>query len=422
MWRRKDRLRPRALKFDGKGRLTRLTNWSAYDILRKRVDGHPRESRNAKGEGEVVQRKGQLSTRKRPFSSSSSLYSFRGKSKEKWRGNGSNWRKDKIRFAARLSTRSRVELVYKVPRPRVYYILCLFVAVSAGWRLHPQNKEKERVYTYIYTVGETFPSSGESRGREFLTRRTKAFELAAWSGGRCAMMKLHKRSGCSMVLVKWLALCAIREKKREKERKREMPPRLLFLSTRRAERQKFTIVPFRSREEDRRRPRSWTKRFRRCLGIAWKEKGGRSYGLKKADENWPGIDRDRWHLTWHLTNCEISLLRRGIIADQRSIYFSQPRVFISPSNENQIAIGNSISPLPTRPSPRRIKRRKDGRPRKECDRLSASICLDRKIASRRPSIEESLAHVPPQSKKQTFESGEKKFIRYLWSIIKIPFN
>lgn len=66
-----------------------------------------------------------------------SLYSFRGKSKEKWRGNGSNWRKDKIRFAARLSTRSRRVGLQGSSTPSVLYIPCLFVAVSARLTVTP---------------------------------------------------------------------------------------------------------------------------------------------------------------------------------------------------------------------------------------------------------------------------------------------
>lgn len=64
------------------------------------------------------------------------LYPFRGKSKEKWRGNGSNCRKDKIRFAARLSTRSRRVGLQGSSTPSVLYI-CLFVAVSAGLTVTP---------------------------------------------------------------------------------------------------------------------------------------------------------------------------------------------------------------------------------------------------------------------------------------------
>lgn len=59
---------------------------------------------------------------------------------------------------------------------------------------------------------------------------------------------------------------------------------------------KFTVLLFRSREEDRRRPRSWTidsaDAWESC-GKKMKEEGGGRYGKKKVDENWPGIDRDR---------------------------------------------------------------------------------------------------------------------------------
>lgn len=101
-------------------------------------------------------------------------------------------------------------------------------------------------------------------------------------------------------------------------------------------RRNHTILLFRSREEDRRlddldrRTKDSADAWESC-GKKMKEGGGMGrYGGKKADENWPGIDRDRWHLTWHLTNCEISLLRTGIIADQRSIYFSLPRYSLAP--------------------------------------------------------------------------------------------
>lgn len=283
----------------------------------------------------------------------------------------------------------------------IYYVCSSRCLPGDGYT---RKIKRTNAYICIYTVGKTFPPSGrgESRGREFLTRRTKAFELAVWSGGRCAMMKLHKRSGCSMVLVKWLALCAIREKKREKEK--EKCHRDYYSFRPRERRGKNLQSCYFVRERRIVADLDRGPKIPQMLGNRVERKG-----IKKADENWPGIDRDRWHLTWHLTNCEISLLRRGIIADQRSIYFSQPRVFISPSNKNQIPIGNSISPLPlsTRPSPRRIKRRKDGRPRKECDHLSASICLDRKIASRRPSIEESLLTCLLNRRNKRLKVGKK---------------
>lgn len=135
--------------------------------------------------------------------------------------------------------------------------------------------------------------------------------LAGWSGGRWAMMKLHKRSG-SMDLVKWLALCAIREKKGEREEERE--------GEQKKKRNAIAIIiPFDQETERHRRNRTILlfqrggssptsivdRRFRRCLRIVWKEDERRGRGKvweKKADENWSGIDRDRWHLTWHLTN------------------------------------------------------------------------------------------------------------------------
>lgn len=191
-----------------------------------------------------------------------------------------------------------------------------------------------------------------------------------------------------MVLVKWLALCAIGERKKERggeEKKKrnaiaiiipfdrrdigEIIQSCYFVRERRIVASKTSIGgPKIPQMLENRVERRWKK------GEVWE-----GMGKKKADENWPGIDRDRWHLTWHLTNCEISLLRTGIIADQRSIYFSLPRYSLAPPptrtrSQLEIQFLPSLSPV-VRPSPRRIKRRKDGRPRKECDRLSASIAL-----------------------------------------------
>lgn len=191
-----------------------------------------------------------------------------------------------------------------------------------------------------------------------------------------------------MVLVKWLALCAIGERKKERggeEKKKrnaiaiiipfdrrdigEIIQSCYFVRERRIVASKTSIGgPKIPQMLENRVERRWKK------GEVWE-----GMGKKKADENWPGIDRDRWHLTWHLTNCEISLLRTGIIADQRSIYFSLPQYSLAPPptrtrSQLEIQFLPSLSPV-VRPSPRRIKRRKDGRPRKECDRLSASIAL-----------------------------------------------
>lgn len=191
-----------------------------------------------------------------------------------------------------------------------------------------------------------------------------------------------------MVLVKWLALCAIGERKKERggeEKKKrnaiaiiipfdrrdigEIIQSCYFVRERRIVASTTSIGgPKIPQMLENRVERRWKK------GEVWE-----GMGKKKADENWPGIDRDRWHLTWHLTNCEISLLRTGIIADQRSIYFSLPRYSLAPPptrtrSQLEIQFLPSLSPV-VRPSPRRIKRRKDGRPRKECDRLSASIAL-----------------------------------------------
>lgn len=142
-----------------------------------------------------------------------------------------------------------------------------------------------------------------------------------------------------MVLVKWLALCAIGERKKERggeEKKKrnaiaiiipfdrrdigEIIQSCYFVRERRIVASTTSIGgPKIPQMLENRVERRWKK------GEVWE-----GMGKKKADENWPGIDRDRWHLTWHLTNCEISLLRTGIIADQRSIYFSLPRYSLAP--------------------------------------------------------------------------------------------
>lgn len=251
------------------------------------------------------------------------------------------------------------------------------------------TRKIKRTNDCIYTrSGETFRQlfRCESRGREFLTRRTKAFE-----GWRVAVGERwwNYING----LVRWsswngsLYAQSEREKEREggrgKEKEKCHSDYYSFRPKR--HRRNHTILLFRSREEDRRlddldrRTKDSADAWESC-GKKMKEGGGMGrYGGKKADENWPGIDRDRWHLTWHLTNCEISLLRTGIIADQRSIYFSLPQYSLAPPptrtrSQLEIQFLPSLSPV-VRPSPRRIKRRKDGRPRKECDRLSASIAL-----------------------------------------------
>lgn len=152
----------RALKFDGKGRLTRLTNWSAYDILRwKRRWSPTRESRKRE-RGEGVQRK--LSTRKNFAHPVLSLLLllflllfFFTRFEENLRRNGEETvpTAGRIKLDSRLDFRQEVvELVYKVPRPRPYYIYVCSSRCLPGWLLHPQNKENERLY--IYTVGETF--------------------------------------------------------------------------------------------------------------------------------------------------------------------------------------------------------------------------------------------------------------------------
>lgn len=142
--RRKDRLRPKSLEVWWKRQINPADKLIGlrYPAMKEAMVTHTRVKKTRKAKEECKGSHPFLSEKTLPipvpFSPPSPpLHSFRGKSKEKWRGNGSNCRKDKIRFAARLSTRSRRVGLQGSSTPSVLYILCLFVAVSARLTVTP---------------------------------------------------------------------------------------------------------------------------------------------------------------------------------------------------------------------------------------------------------------------------------------------
>ena len=267
------RLCPGALKFDGKGRLTRLTNWSAHDILWWREKARPptrikKHTRLwATPSVRLAPLAGFAKTKpKRATNRASQLYIHvpchpifvtrnprekRERTCRKFKGLAS-WTSNPVsRFAGRGGKRKKKKKIGENEYEKKAFARREHELSRAIWRKRVFNERRK------------LPNGSKWWSLRRWNYINGPVRWSLWNGSLRFMARFMRD----------------REAKKKKKKKKEKYHRACYYS--------FRAAPW-GISEIYNPPTS---------RIVCKEE---RKGDKRSNENWPGIDRNRWHLTWHL--------------------------------------------------------------------------------------------------------------------------